>query len=290
MIEAWIGDVIGTTVAHYADNKSGQRHLQTGVAWTAWQRTFGHAALSDWPHLLNSLMRFAGYAGSQSEWIAHAFASMSYEDRFAEDESERFSPDPSRESEISAEFLTTKMHAMQRRLSEWIEAIVHWSVHWKAAVVPIAFRQGEEQRELVDLGLIQKCYIHLSDEGRKWWQFRHEDLAHRFAGSPDWSILGQAQSFEKFGALSRPDIDELTIHWWPLLTRHEWTDRDMCGLIRNVVKNPSAYPLREDKEFADYRKKALGLVKIKDRRGKSAPDGLPKGWKVAYAKIGRLSE
>ena len=52
----------------------------------------------------------------------------------------------------------------------------------------------------------------------------------------------------------------------------------MRGLLRRVVPHPDSYPLREDKEFADYRKKPLGLVKTKAERDKSAPDGQPAGW------------
>ncbi len=64
----------------------------------------------------------------------------------------------------------------------------------------------------------------------------------------------------------------------------------MRGLLRRVLPHPDAYPLREDKEFADYRKKALGLIKGNLERDKSAPDGKPTGWRAALAMIGKLSE
>jgi hypothetical protein len=43
MIEAWIGTVIAKAVEQYAEHKSGDRHLQTGIGWEAWQGVFGHA-------------------------------------------------------------------------------------------------------------------------------------------------------------------------------------------------------------------------------------------------------
>ena len=289
-LEAWIGAIIAKTVEQYAGNKSGHRHLQTGVGWAEWQAVFGHAAPSDWGHILGSLVRFAGCETPESEMAAAIFALMGYEDRHAEAVSLGECAAQAANGKLSAREMVERTGFLFRRLAEWMEALVHWRIHWMAAAAPTAFGPTEDQRELANIGLMQAGFAELSEHGQAWWRFRHEELAKRFAGQPHWRLVGKAQSLEKFGALRQPAVDELTIHWWPLLTRYGWTDRDMRGLLRRVVPHPDAYPLREDKEFADYRQKALGLIKGKQARDKSAPDGKPKGWRAALAMAGKLSE
>ena len=110
-------------------------------------------------------------------------------------------------------------------------------------------------------------------------------MASKFHGKAELGLVGQAQANEKWGELKRPMVDQLTIHWWPLLKRYHWTDRDMRLLVRQVVDEPDSYPLKEDKEFADYRQKVLGLKKEKARLDKSSPDGCPIGCKVAWAMV-----
>ena len=100
--------------------------------------------------------------------------------------------------------------------------------------------------------------------------------------------MGKAQSLEKLGQLKQPDVDQLTILFWPLMRRCNWTDRDMVSILKQIVPHPDSYPLRADGEFADYRKKALGLAKSGEERGKSAHDGRPGGWRVALAMAGKL--
>ena len=149
---------------------------------------------------------------------------------------------------------------------------------------------SQEKRELYQLGLIQRNHANLDVNGKAWWQFRHGDMANRFSGKAVLGLIGQAQSNEKWGSLRRPQVDQLTIHWWPLLKRYHWTDRDMRLLIRQVVDCPDEYPLNEDKEFADYRQKALGLKKTNSSQDKSSPDGHPTGWKVALAMVRGLAD
>jgi hypothetical protein len=289
MLEAWIGTITEKTVKQYAENKSGNRHLQTGTGWEAWQFTFGHADPNEWGFILQSLDRFAGCDTAQAEVMGEMIVLLANEDRHAEPAS--LSAFASRaEKPLSTAQMVERTRFMFRRMAEWMEALVHWEIHWAATAAPIAFGATEERRELADIGLTQKVYAGLSEHGKEWWNFRHEELAKQFHGKPDWRLMGKAQSFEKWGELRRPAIDEITIHWWPLLTRYHWTDRDMRGLLRRVVPHPEAYPLREDKEFADYRNKALGLIKGEEERDKSAPDGKPTGWRAALAMVGKLSE
>lgn len=286
MIEAWIGAIIVKVVEQYAENKSGKRHLQTGVGWEAWRETFRNVTVPDWPHLLSSLARFSDYSDTQPEMVAKMLSYVAMEDKYGEQVS---LPPITPKIEITLEYLIERMHLMQRRMAEWMEALVHWNVHWMATTVPLAFGQTEEERELVSIGLIQAGFSGMSEQSKEWWRFRHDELARQFAGRPEWRLVGQAQSLDKFGALRRPVVDELTVHWWPLLTRYRWTDHDLRCLIRKVAPQPDVYPLCEDKEFADYRK-VLGLIKGKKDRDKSSPDGKPPGWRVALAMIDRLSE
>ena len=290
MLEAWIGAITEKTVQQYAGNKSGDRHLQTGAGWEAWQSTFGHARPDDWGHILASLARFGGCDTPQAEMASEMFALVAAEDQHAEPVSLSGFAARTAAPELSSSEMIEWMPFMFRRMAEWMEALVHWEIHWAATAAPIAFGATEDRRELANIGLMQAGYAGLSDHGKEWWRFRHDELAKQFYGKPDWRLVGKAQSFEKWGELRRPVIDEITIHWWPLLTRYHWTDRDMRGLLRRVVPYPDSYPLREDKEFADYRKKALGLIKGREERDKSAPDGKPIGWRAALAIVGRLSE
>ncbi len=290
MLEAWIGMVIAKTVEQYADNKSGSRHLQTGTGWEGWQFTFGHAKPKEWSHLLESLARFAKCDTGEAEIAGQMLTLIGTEDKYVVPVSMSAMLARTKSGPASIKEAIEAMRSTFQRMAEWLEAIVHWEIHWMAAVAPITFQATEERRELANLGIMQAGYAGLNAHGKDWWRFRHEKLADSYHGKPDWRLVGKAQSFEKWGALRNAGVDELTIFWWPLLTRYRWTDRDMRGLLQRVLPHPDAYPLREDKEFADYRKKALGLVKGNLKRDKSAPDRKPTGWRAALAMIGKLSE
>jgi hypothetical protein len=290
MLEAWMGRAMMKTVEQYAEHKSGDRHLQTGTAWEAWQFVFGHAAPEEWPRIMESLGRFANCDSPDAKIAGRMLSLAMEEDKHGE---AVFFQTHLRQTNGKVppkeERLRLARYAFER-MSEWLEAILHWRAHWMSATAPITNQPTEEQRELAHVGITQGGYAGLSEHSKEWWRFRHGELAKQFHGKRDWLLVGKAQSFEKWGELRQPAVDELTIHWWPLLKRYRWTDHDMRGLLRRVVPHPDSYPLREDKEFADYRKKALGLIKGKEERDKSAPDGKPIGWRVALAMIGKLSE
>ena len=290
MLEAWIGAIIAKTVEQYAENKSGQRHLQTGVGWETWQFFFGQATSKELAHILESLIRFANCDTGMGEMTMKMFNLIGTEDKHGEPTPMSAMMSKMRERKVSESEAIKNMRETFQRMSEWMEAIVHWQTHWMSATVPITFQATEEKRELANLGIMQAGYAALNEHGKDWWNSRHTELAEQHQNSADWRLVGKAQSFDKFRELRQPMIDELTIHWWPLLTHYRWTDRDMRLLLLRVAKHPEAYPLRDDKEFADYRKKALGLVKGKKERDKSAPDGKPTGWQVALAMVGKLSE
>ncbi len=286
-IEAWMGDVSCYTLKHYSEHKSGKRQLQTGVAWESWLRMFGWAKPDEWPFILTSLTRFSKCDAPESEHIAHMLALVALEDVHGEPVSLTAQMTSEPAIARTPEVLIRKMRYLFQRMSEWMEAILHWQTHLSVALAPELLQPSHEQRELYQLGLIQRNFGNLDRNGKAWWQFRHGEMASKFSARPELRLIGQAQANEKWGALERPQIDELTIHWWPLLKRHSWTDRDMRLLIQRVVDHPKNYPLNEDKAFADYRK-VLGLKKNKAKRDKSSLDGKPTGWKVALAMVNRL--
>lgn len=288
MIEAWVGDVTQSTIKHYAENKSGKRHLQTGIAWESWRRVFGTVKPEEWPGVLTALLRFSNCDAPESDYIKHIMNVVALEDHYGEPVSISAYIATGTVQALTLDELFRKMRYLFQRMAEWLEAVIHWNTHLTAAIAPKVLQSSQEKRELYQLGLLQRNHANLGVNGKAWWQFRHGDMANRFSGKPELGLIGQAQANEKWGSLKRPQVDQLTIHWWPLLKRYHWTDRDMRLLIRQVVDRPDEYPLNEDKEFADYRQKALGLKKAKSNQDKSSPDGHPRGWKVAMAMVGRL--
>ena len=290
MLECWIGTVVDHGLRQYAEHKSGDRRLQTGAGRKAWQDVFGAAKPEEWPHLMESLGRFTGCDSPQAGILGSASGLAVQENRpgeavgFATRQSQAAGKRPMNEETIA------RMRYPFERIADWLEAVLHWRIHWMAQTVPISNQRTAEQRELASVGIMQANYAGLPEHGREWWHFRHAELAQRFQGRPEWRLVGKAQSFEKWGTLRQPAVDELTIHWWPLLQRHGWTDHDLRELLRGVVPHPDAYPLRDDREFADYRQKALGLKKDKAQRDKSTADGKPAGWRVALGMVRPVSE
>lgn len=292
MLEAWVGDVNYAALEHYSNNKSGRRHLQTGVAWESWKRFFGKARPDEWVQILQSLARFSKCDTPESEMLAQMSCFVAWEDQHGEPVSPSASlantPTNVINPEAMLETMLGKMRYLFQRMSEWLEAMAHSQAHLMATLAPMALQATHEQRELFQVGLIQRNYAGLNQHGRDWWQFRHQSLSEQFQNRKELTLIGKAQSNEKWGTPKRPQIDELAIHWWPLLVRHHWTDRDMRLLIRQVVDKPDQYPLLEDKDFADYRQKVLGLKKTSPKQDKSTPDNRPIGWKVAMAMVNRL--
>ena len=287
MLEAWVGDVNAAALEHYAENKIGHRHLQTGTAWESWKRLFGKARPDEWPQMLQCLSRFSRCDTPESALLAQMLCFLAWEDQHGVPVSlsARLANEPA--SAFNLEGMLGKMRYTFQRLSEWLEAMAHFQAHLMATLAPKALQPTHEKRELFQVGLIQRNYARLNQHGKDWWQFRHQSLSEQFQGSKELGLIGKAQSNENWGTPKRPQVDELAIHWWPLLKRHHWTDRDMRLLIRRVVEEPDQYPLREDKEFADYRHKILGLKKTSSKQDKSTSDNQPTGWKVALTMVNR---
>jgi len=76
-----------------------------------------------------------------------------------------------------------------------------------------------------------------------------------------------------------PELDNLVIALWPLVSAHNWTYLDLLNVIRPALERPDAYPCDTEQNFAAYCPTVLGLRK--SGRGRSAKDGHPKGHDIA---------
>ncbi len=287
LLEAWLGDASDAALAEYAERKGKDRRLQTGRAWESWQQLFGKAREDELPGILECIGRYSNCDAPESELVGRALHLMRLEDELGEPVSISARRKAAEEKSMDFKMCLKHLRYWFQRFAEWQEALAHWQAHWVAHMAPLALQASPERRELVQLGLIQRNFADLNPHDKDWWQFRHEELAAQHQGDKALGLIGKAQSNEKWGALKRTQVDELVIHWWPLLLRHGWTDRDVRLLLREVVDRPEEYPLQEDRELADYRQKALGLKKNNARQDKSAPDGRPRGWRVALAMVDR---
>lgn len=287
LLEAWQGDASSAALEEYAERKGKDRRLQSGRAWESWQELFGKASEEEWPGILESIGRYSNCDAPESEQVRKALHLMCLEDELGEPVSISARRKAAEEKKMDYKVSLKHLRYWFQRFAEWQEALAHWQAHWMAHVAPLTLQASPERRELAQLGFIQRNFANLNPHDKNWWQFRHEELAAQFQGDKALGLIGKAQSNEKWGALKRTQVDELVIHWWPLLLRHGWTDRDMRLLLIQAVDRPEEYPLREDRELADYRQKALGLKKNNARQDKSSPDGRPKGWRVALAMVDR---
>jgi hypothetical protein len=76
-----------------------------------------------------------------------------------------------------------------------------------------------------------------------------------------------------------PDVDSLVIGLWPLVTKYNWTYRDLLKTIRPALKRPKAYPCEREQDFATYCTNVLGLRKT--AKGASSKNGHPPGHTIA---------
>jgi hypothetical protein len=282
MLECWIGDVQTKAIEQFSKKaKPAERAFQSGGAWESWNDVFGHAKPEEWPYLLDCIGRYSQCVSNEMPRILHsALNLLAIEDKHGEPILPRF-PNPAK---VKPEIYIEAMRLMFRRLSEWLDSVICWDTRLHHAIVPKAFTGNETHIELYAIGLMQAGFSHLGKHGKDWWSFRHDDLSSKVS-LDEWRTVGEAQSNRKFGELKHPEVDEAIIHCWPLVKRHAWTDEDLRVILCQLVKHPKSYPLRDEREFSDYRGK-IGLKRPKGIRCKSHPQGKPDGWKVAFAMCG----
>lgn len=278
MIEAWLGDVALDAAAEYAEKKNArERKLQSGRAWQSFLELFGHTGDDEFHDLYQSLLRFATYDDGQAEMLVRAFALLSWEH---ESGGALLAAKGADSPKRLAEAVALLRRSVQR-WCDWLDALVHLDIHASWHHSPEQFDPDPEKRELAALGVNQRCFAGLNEFNRDWWVWHHGEAAERFKDSPKWQVVGRAMAARETRHWKYPEVDEVVIALWPLVTRHNWTYRDLLAVLRRVLPAPHRYPLEREQELATYCGNVLGLRKPKGRAGKSSRAGRPPGYEVA---------
>jgi len=277
MIEGWLGGVVVDAAAEYAEKKNGKdREMQKGQAWRGFLEYFGHAKVSEFPHVFQSLYRFAEYDDLQAEMLCRTVIPLAYENqRF----SDLIGPNMMAVQKKPGE-LGRLMRRSMERWCQWLDALVHFQTHAAWHLQPVNFDPDPEKRELAVLGLNQRNFAELSDFGKTWWEWHHGEASIRFKDSPKWQMVGKAMASDAERTWLRPDVDIIIIRIWPLVKRHNWTYRDLRAVARQILPKEERYPLQTEQELATYCQNVLGLRKS-GPSGRSSRDGKPRGWEVA---------
>jgi hypothetical protein len=275
MIEGWLGHVVLQAVKEYAEKKEARdRAMQTGQAWRGFLKVFGQAGDKEFPHILVSMLRFTEYDGPLADMLRQAILPISFEH---ESTGDFIGPNAPVNKMNPREALLARRTV--QRWCEWLDAVIHFQTcqHWHLA--PECFDPDPEKRELSVLGINQRCFAHLDDFSKSWWQWHHSEAAERFKESPKWRAVGKAMGSEAERPWAYPELDEDIILLWPLVKRHNWTYCDLRSIVRAAIPRPDAYPCESDQEFATYCTNVLSLRKAGS--GKSAKNGRPPGYDVA---------
>jgi hypothetical protein len=276
MIEAWLGQVVIDSMAQYAENKSAtDRAMQTGQAWRFFQETFRYEKNADLPHVLSALCRFSEYDDPQARLLNRAVRPLSMEHECFGD---FIGPKTEVKGKRRGEAAMLLRQTIER-LCQWVDAVNHFDTHELRHLSPVSFDPDPEKRELAALGINQQCYAGLSDFSKNWWQWHHSEAAERFKESPKWRMVGTAMSSKPSDNWTYQAQDEVLIWFWPLVTRYNWTYRDLINVARGVLPLPLAYPFQREQDVASYCANVLGLRKR--AKGKTAKDGRPRGHEIA---------
>ena len=151
--------------------------------------------------------------------------------------------------------------------------------------MPACFDPDPEKRELAMLGSAQRQLPHLSDRAKTCWLWDFTSAAERYKDSPKWATVGKAMSDDSDRLWPYAEIDTLVISLWPLVTRYNWTYRDLLNVLRSLYPQAPAtspfhrYPCDREQDLAAYCITALGLRKT--GKGVSAKNGRPAGYEIA---------
>jgi len=277
MIEVWLSQVDLRAAAEYAEKKNARdRAMQAGQAWRVFLEVFGHAKDAEFPHVLQSLCRFAEYDDAQARILLKPITPLCYEHECFGDYIGPQTMDVARQP---AEAVKLARRSVER-WCDWIDAVIHFQTHAAWHLKPVLFHPDPEKRELAILGLNLRNFAGMDSFGKTWWQWHHGEAAERFKNSPKWSTLGKAMSSDEERPWRQPDLDSVIISIWPLLKLNNWTYRDLQEVARMMLPAPHRYPLESEQELATYCQNVLGLRKS-GVTGRSSPDGKPRGWEVA---------
>src|ERR1039458_2823024 len=83
LIEAWLGEVVLEAATEYAEKKNAKdRTMQARQAWRSFLKIFGHAQDEEFPHVWQSLFRFAEYEDVQARMLLRTIVPLSVEHNF----------------------------------------------------------------------------------------------------------------------------------------------------------------------------------------------------------------
>ncbi len=308
MIRLWLGGLVLDAEAEYAEKKrASDRSLQNGEAWRQLQQIFPtilahpqppvlRSASAEGGSTLNSLPRHTGAAAAQLPYLASCFHRFCEADKSPLNSLRRaylplsieLNQGPAHSDSASHQSITPLLHHsnLLRRWCSWLDADIHLRTHRHWHLAPVCFDPDAEKRELARLGNAQRHFTELSEKSRSAWHQLFAEAAERFKNSPKWPTLGSAMADGADPLWLYPDADTLIISLWPLVTRHNWTYRDLLNVIRPALKRPDAYPSDNERDFSTYCRNVLGLQKT--GRGNSSRDGRPRGWDVAQRLISAL--
>ena len=285
MFEAWLGSLVLEVAAEYAEKKCARnRKMQTGQAWRGFLHLFGHVKDDDFHHVLSSLYRFTEYDDVQADILLRSIIPVSFEHECFGD---YIGPKTMEVLQQPAEAVRLARRSVER-WCDWIDALIHFETHAGWRLQPVKFDPDPEKRELAALGINQRNFADMNDFSKTWWHWHHGEAAERFKGSPKWKTLGKAMAADGEKAWNYPELDLALITCWPLLKKQNWTYRDMMEVVKMILPSPHRYPLQNEPELATYCQNVLGLRKS-GPKGRSNPDGKPRGWEVAL-KLCRKAE
>jgi len=277
MIEAWLGHAALTAAAEYAEKKNAKdRAMQTGQAWRGFLELFGRAKDAEFHHVLQSLYRFTEYEDPLADMLRRSIVPLSFEHQGFSD----YIGPKTRDIARSPAEVVKLMRRTVERWCEWIDALNHFETHAGWHLQPVGFDSDPDKRELAALGINQRNFAGLDNASKTWWQWHHGEAAERFKESPKWSTVGKAMASDQERIWNYRELDIVIITLWPLLKLHNWTYRDLMAVLRMILPAPHRYPLESEQELAAYCPNLLGLRKS-GSKGRSSPDGKPRGWEVA---------
>ncbi len=257
MLEAWLGRITNHYMAAYSEHKQAKdRNLQQGFARQSFDDIFKLETPDEVHHVFASIARFAEHRDAQPQIVFRAFGCMNIDFPFPSQDSFAHLPPLQR-----MEAMTAHARAFFSRLADWVEADIHLQTHVHTWNAPHVFDPDPVAREIASVGLLQRHYAGLSPESKAYWRKHFEDLATEHGSSPHWIKMGEAMANEASREPHHPEIDQAVIRLWPLVSRHNWTYRDLMTVLHEVLPTKQGYPCDGEQALATYCSNVLGLRK-----------------------------
>jgi hypothetical protein len=297
LIQCWLSNLVQQAAAEYAEKKNPkERLIQRGEAWRAFQQFFNPQAAQSRHYHLSLLFRFSAADPSPRNLLRQALVPLGIEHHSTGDffgpktmlliQSGSLNTQPATLNQLSLRTLV--------RWCDWLDAAVHLRTHRHWHYAPACFDPDPQTRWLAELGNAQLHLTDLDQRGQLAWLQDFAQAAVQFRGSPKLAAL--AKGMKSDPSWQYADVDTLVISLWPLVTRYNWTYRDLLNTIGPALQRPSCppsdsdsslctlhpalrYPCSREQEFATYCANILGLRK--SGKGATAKSGHPKGHDIA---------